>query len=62
MENELSPTMLAFEYLRREKENLTPAQFLKRVKQLQLEFADLMELSYIELQEEIVFATRLGIH
>jgi hypothetical protein len=62
MDNALTPATLAFEYLRREAEILTPAQYLTRVRKLQLEFADLMELTSTELLEEISFATRLGIH
>ncbi|NDJ58114.1 hypothetical protein GWD52_14125 [Enterobacteriaceae bacterium 4M9] len=62
MNTELTATTLAFEYLRREKEALTPAQFLTRVRQLRLEFQDLMGLTSSELVEEISFATRLGIH
>ena len=62
MDNALTPATLAFEYLRREADSLTPAQYLTRVRQLQLEFADLMELTSIELHEEISFASRLGIH
>ena len=58
----LTPAQLAIEYLRRETTSLTPAQYLKRVKQLELEFADLMALSAIELKEEIDFAWRLGLH
>ena len=62
MDTLLSPAQLAIEYLRRETTPLTPAQYLKRVKQLELEFADLMSLSAIELKEEIDFACRLGLH
>ncbi|MTD39300.1 hypothetical protein GIX45_11825 [Erwinia sp. CPCC 100877] len=62
MDKALTPATLAFEYLRREEESLTPAQYLTRVRQLQLEFADLMELTSTELLEEISFASRLGIH
>ena len=35
---------------------------LKRLKQLELEFADLLTLSSAELKEEIYFAWRLGVH
>ncbi|WP_115969925.1 YdiH family protein, partial [Escherichia coli] len=42
--------------------NLSPAQYLKRLKQLELEFADLLTLSSAELKEEIYFAWRLGVH
>lgn len=62
MDCDLTPTELAFEYLRREKDTLTPAQFLTRFRQLRLEFEDLMELTSAELVEEISFASRLGIH
>ncbi len=62
MNTELTATTLALEYIRREKETLTPAQFLTRVRQLRLEFQDLMGLTSSELVEEISFATRLGIH
>ncbi|MBV8043867.1 YdiH family protein [Pluralibacter sp.] len=62
MDTELTPAQLAVEYLRRDPTVLTPAQYLKRVKQLELEFADLMSLSSLELKEEIDFAWRLGIH
>ena len=62
MDTLLSPAQLAIEYLRRETTPLPPAQYLKRVKQLELEFADLMSLSAIELKEEIDFAWRLGLH
>ena len=58
----LTPAQLAIDFLRRETTPLTPAQYLKRVKQLELEFADLMALSAIELKEEIDFAWRLGLH
>ncbi|AGN84012.1 hypothetical protein H650_02085 [Enterobacter sp. R4-368] len=62
METELDPTQLAIEYLRRDKTTLTPAEYLKKLKQLRLEFADLLTLSHSELKEEIDFAWRLGIH
>ncbi|NIY46410.1 YdiH family protein [Cedecea colo] len=62
MNTDITPTTLAFEYLRREEENLTPAQYLIRFKQLTLEFAGLMELTSLELREEISYAWRLGIH
>ena len=62
MDTLLTPAQLAIEFLRRETTPLTPAQYLKRVKQLELEFADLMALSPIELKEEIDFAWRLGLH
>lgn len=62
MDTELTPAQLAIEFLRRDPTVLTPAQYLKRVKQLELEFADLMSLSSLELKEEIDLAWRLGIH
>lgn len=62
MDTLFTPAQLAIEYLRRETTSLTPAQYLKRLKQLELEFADLMALSAIELKEEIDFAWRLGLH
>ncbi len=62
MDTLFTPAQLAIEYLRRETTALTPAQYLKRLKQLELEFADLMALSAIELKEEIDFAWRLGLH
>ncbi|HHT3336334.1 TPA: YdiH family protein, partial [Citrobacter freundii] len=34
----------------------------KRLKQLELEFADLLALSSMELKEEIYFAWRMGVH
>ncbi|ATF92770.1 Uncharacterised protein [Cedecea neteri] len=62
MDTEITPTTLAFEFLRREQEQLTPAQFLIRLQQLKLEFADLLGLTHLELREEIFHAYRLGIH
>jgi hypothetical protein len=62
MQTELDPTQLAIEYLRRDKSGLTPAEYLKKLKLLRLEFADLLALSHSELKEEIDFAWRLGIH
>ncbi|MDX6022076.1 YdiH family protein [Scandinavium sp. V105_16] len=62
MDTELTPTQLAVEFLRRDTNPITPAQYLKRVKQLELEFADLMALSAIELKEEIDYAWHMGIH
>ena len=62
MDTEITPTQLAIEYLRRDKSNLSPAQYLKKLKQLELEFADLLALSSTELKEEIYFAWRLGVH
>ncbi|MGM8380180.1 YdiH family protein [Enterobacter hormaechei] len=62
MDTEITPTQLAIEYLRRDKSNLSPAQYLKKLKQLELEFRDLLALSSNELKEEIYFAWRLGVH
>ncbi|EAW8146104.1 hypothetical protein I7044_000983 [Salmonella enterica subsp. enterica] len=62
MSTDLDPTQLAIEFLRRDKTELSPAQYLKRLKQLELEFADLLTLSATELKEEIYFASRLGVH
>ncbi|EES5525901.1 TPA: YdiH family protein [Escherichia coli] len=64
MSTQLDPTQLAIEFLRRDQSNLSPAQYLKRLKQLELEleFADLLTLSSAELKEEIYFAWRLGVH
>ncbi|MCG5042595.1 YdiH family protein [Enterobacteriaceae bacterium 155047] len=62
MDTDLNPTTLAIEFLRRDKSNLSPAQYLKKLKQLELEFADLLTLSSNELKEEIYFAWRLGVH
>jgi len=62
MDTEITPTQLAIEYLRRDKSNLSPAQYLKKLKQLELEFADLLALSSNELKQEIYFAWRLGVH
>ncbi|QJT80915.1 hypothetical protein C0557_12940 [Kosakonia sp. MUSA4] len=62
METELDPTQLAIEYLRRDRSAMTPAEYLKKLKRLRLEFADLLTLSHTELKEEIDFAWRLGIH
>ncbi|MFP1462940.1 YdiH family protein [Escherichia coli] len=58
MSTQLDPTQLAIEFLRRDQSNLSPAQYLKRLKQLELEFADLLTLSSAELKEEIYFAWR----
>lgn len=60
MSTQLDPTQLAIEFLRRDQSNLSPAQYLKRLKQLEL--ADLLTLSSAELKEEIYFAWRLGVH
>ncbi|CBG88129.1 conserved hypothetical protein [Citrobacter rodentium ICC168] len=62
MTSQLDPAQLAIEFLRRDKTELSPAQYLKRLKQLELEFADLLTLSSAELKEEIYFAWRLGVH
>ncbi|MGE0970371.1 YdiH family protein [Klebsiella sp. WOUb02] len=62
MDTELTPAQMAIEFLRRDPDVLTPAQYLKKFKLLELEFADLMSLSSIELREEIDHAWRLGIH
>ncbi|HDC1605957.1 TPA: YdiH family protein [Salmonella enterica] len=62
MSTDLDPTQLAIEFLRRDKTELSPAQYLKRLKQLELEFADLLTLSATELKEAIYFAWRLGVH
>ena len=62
MDTEITPTQLAIEYLRRDKSNLSPAQYLKKLKQLELEFTDLLALSSNELKEGIYFAWRLGVH
>ena len=62
MDSEITPTQVAIEYLRRDWSDLSPAQYLKKLKQLELEFADLLALSSNELKEEIYFAWRLGVH
>lgn len=62
MSTQLDPAQLAIEFLRRDKSDLSPAQYLKRLKQLELEFADLLTLSSTELKEEIYFAWRMGVH
>ena len=61
MDTELTPTQMAIEFLRRDPTVMTPAQYLKKLKLLELEFADLMALSSLELKEEIDLAWRLGI-
>ncbi|EOX7786475.1 YdiH family protein [Shigella flexneri] len=58
MSTQLDPTQLAIEFLRRDQSNLSPAQYLKRLKQLEL----VLTLSSAELKEEIYFAWRLGVH
>ena len=60
MDTELTPTQMAIEFLRRDPTVMTPAQYLKKLKLLELEFADLMALSSLELKEEIAFAARQG--
>lgn len=62
MSTDLDPTQLAIEFLRRDKTELSPAQYLKRLKQLELEFADLLTLSATELKEEIYFADDRRMH
>ena len=62
MDTELTPAQMAIEFLRRDPTALTPAQYLKKFKLLELEFADLLSLSSSELKEEIDHAWRLGIH
>ncbi|MBD7129440.1 hypothetical protein HPN72_15535 [Klebsiella pneumoniae] len=62
MDTELTPTQMVIEFLRRDTTVMTPAQYLKKLKLLELEFADLMALSSLELKEEIDLAWRLGIH
>ena len=62
MDTEITPTQLAIEYLRRDKSNLSPAQYLKKLTPLELEFTELLALSSNELKEEIYFAWRLGVH
>ena len=54
MDTELTPTQMAIEFLRRDTTVMTPAQYLKKLK--------LLELSALELKEEIDLAWRLGIH
>lgn len=56
MSTQLDPAQLAIEFIRRDNSDLSPAQYLKRLKQLELEFADLLALSSTELKEEIYFA------
>ena len=46
MDTELTPTQMAIEFLRRDTTVMTPAQYLKKLKLLELEFADLMALSF----------------
>lgn len=53
MDTELTPTQMAIEFLRRDPTVMTPAQYLKKLKLLELEFADLMALSSLELKKSI---------
>ena len=62
MSTQLDHTQLAIEFLRCDQSNFSTAQDLKSMKQLELEFADLLTLSSAELKEEIYFAWRLGVH
>ena len=62
MTSQLDPAQLAIEFIRRDKTELSPAQYLRKLKQLELEFTDLLTLSSTELKEEIYFAWRLGVH
>lgn len=62
MDARMTPTALAIEFLKKENQPLTPAQYLNQLQQLTLEFADLMELTNRELREEILYASQLGIH
>lgn len=59
---QMTPDDLAIEFLRKENSQLTPAQYLHRLKQLRLEFADLLGLTNRELREEIQYASQLGLH
>ncbi len=45
---------MAIEFLRRDTTVMTPAQYLKKLKLLELEFADLMALSSLELKERLI--------
>lgn len=60
MSTQLDPTQLAIEFLRRDQSNLSPAQYLKRLKQLELEFADLLTLSSTELKERNLLCLASG--
>lgn len=62
MDARITATALAIEFLRKEDNALTPAQYLSELQRLTLEFADLMELTSRELREEISYARQLGIH
>lgn len=55
MDTELTPTQMAIEFLRRDTTVMTPAQYLKKLKLLELEFADLMALSSLELKERSIW-------
>ncbi|WGN70156.1 YdiH family protein [Salmonella enterica subsp. enterica serovar Ohio] len=60
MSTDLDPTQLAIEFLRRDKTELSPAQYLKRLKQLELEFADLLTLSATETERRDLFRLAVG--
>lgn len=60
MSTQLDPTQLAIEFLRRDQSNLSPAQYLKRLKQLELEFADLLTLSSAELKRRNLLCLASG--
>lgn len=62
MPSQMTPDDLAIEFLRKENSQLTPAQYLDRLQQLRLEFADLLGLTNRELREEIQYASQLGLH
>ncbi len=55
MDTELTPTQMAIEFLRRDPTVMTPAQYLKKLKLLELEFADLMALSSLELKKRSIW-------
>ncbi len=55
MDTELTPTQMAIEFLRRDTTVMTPAQYLKKLKLLELEFADLMALSSLELKKRSIW-------
>ena len=57
MDTEITPTQLAIEYLRRDNSNLSPAQYLKKLKQLERNFEkfDLVicdEFGYVSCDKE----------
>ncbi len=62
MSTDLTQPNPAIEFLRRDKTELSPAQYLKRLKQLELEFADLLTLlcNRNPPKEEIHFALAVG--